>query len=282
LWPFTQGEANERPETLLPRLFGGEVPAISDAPVGRGEYAEILLAGGFPEARTRSPAARQRFFDSYVTSIVERDVADTSRVQDPTSVGTLLRLLAARSGSLARYDALARDAGIDGKTAKGHLAVLERLFLVRVRQPWHVNLGQRQVKAPKLYVADPGLLASLIGADARRVSDDDGFAGAIFETFVATELERQASWSPEPLSFWHYREGKREVDVIIERPSGEIVGIEVKASATVRARDFRGLVQMRERVGERLVTGVVIYAGERTLPFGKGLWALPLSALWTG
>jgi predicted AAA+ superfamily ATPase len=281
LWPFTQGEINGRPESLLARLFNGEVPTIGDAPIGRGEYAELLLAGGFPEARTRGAAARRRFFESYVTSIVERDVADTSRVLDPTSVGTLLRLLAARSGSLARYDALARDAGIDGKTAKGHLAVLERLYLVRIRPPWHVNLGQRQVKAPKLYVADPGLLAALVGADARRVREDDGFAGALFETFVATELERQASWSSEPLSFWHYREDEREVDVIIERPSGEIVGIEVKASASVRARDFRGLAHLRKRLGQRLLTGVVLYAGEQTLPFGERLWALPLNALWT-
>jgi predicted AAA+ superfamily ATPase len=282
LWPFTQGEINGRPEHFLTRLFEGGVPTVNDAPVGRGEYAEMLLAGGFPEALTRAGTSRQRFFDGYVTSIVERDIADTSRVSDPESVGTLLRLLASRSGSLARYDALARDAGIDGKTAKGHIAVLERLFLVRIRRPWHVNLGQRQVKAPKLYVADPGLLAALIGADARRVREDDGFASALFETFVATELERQASWSAEPLSFWHYREDKREVDVIVERPSGEILGIEVKASATVRASDFHGLVYLRKRLGRRLVAGVVLYAGEQTLPFGEGLWALPLSALWTG
>ncbi|HEY4809882.1 MAG TPA: ATP-binding protein [Solirubrobacteraceae bacterium] len=281
LWPLTQGEVRGRPESFLASLFAGEFSRIGDAPVGRGEYAEILLAGGFPEARTRTAAARRRFFASYVTSIVERDVADTSRVHDPTSVGTLLGLVAARSGSLARYDALAREAGIDGKTAKGHLAVLERLFLVRIRQPWHVNLGKRQVKAPKLYVADPGLLAALIGADERRLREDDGFAGALFETFVATELERQASWAPEALRFWHFREADREVDVIVERPSGEVAGIEVKASATVRAQDFRGLVHMRERLGKRLVAGVVLYAGEQTLPFGEGLWALPLSALWS-
>lgn len=280
LWPFTQGELIGRPERFIARLFNRDVPRAHDAPVGRGAYAETLLEGGFPDARNRTTATRLRFFDSYVTSIVERDVADTSRVQDPASVGALLRLVAARSGALARYDALARDAGIDGKTVKGHLAVLERLFLVRIRQPWHVNLGHRQIKAPKLYVSDPGLLASLIGAGERRVREDDGFAGALFETFVATELERQASWSPEPLSFWHYREGEREVDVVIERPSGEIVGIEVKASATVRASDFRGLTHMRERLGERLVTGVVLYAGEHSLPFGEGLWALPLTALW--
>jgi hypothetical protein len=281
LWPFTQGEIAGRPEQFLARLFRGDVPAISGAPVGRTEYAELLLAGGFPEARERTGAARTRFFDGYVTSIVERDLADAARVQDPGAVATLLRLVAARSGSLARFDALARDASVDGKTAKAYVDALERLFLVRVRRSWHVNLGKRQVKAPKLYVADSGLLAGLVGADARRVREDDGFAGALFETFVANELERHAAWSPEPLSFWHFREGDREVDVIVERPSGDVVGVEVKASATVRPRDFAGLLHMRGQLGARLAAGVVVYAGERTLPFGDRLWAVPLTALWT-
>lgn len=282
LWPLAQSEIQGGGHDLLAGLLDGEVPQITDAPVGRHEYAEMLLAGGFPEALTRAGASRGRFFESYATSLVEREVADTSRVHDPAAVGTLLRLLAARSGSLARYDALGRDAAIGGKTAKAHLEVLERLFLVRIRRPWHVNLGQRQVKAPKLYLSDPGLLAALLGADARRVREDDGFAGALFETFVATELERLASWSRQPLSFWHYREGEREVDVVLERPSGEIVAVEVKASATVRAHDFRGLNHLRERVGRRMLSGVVLYAGERTLPFGDRLWAVPLQALWRG
>ena len=94
----------------------------------------------------------------------------------------------------------------DGKTVKHHIDVLERLFLVRIRRAWHVNLGKRQVKAPKLYVSDTGLLSALVGADLRRVLDEDGFAGSLFETFVATELERQASWLAQSLSFWHYRE----------------------------------------------------------------------------
>jgi hypothetical protein len=113
------------------------------------------------------------------------------------------------------------------------------------------------------------------------VHEDAGFAGALMETFVATELERHASWHPEPLSFWHYRDGDREVDVIAERPSGEIIAVKVKASATVRPQDFRGLRHLRERIGGRLRSGVVLYTGERTLPFGENLWALPLQALWS-
>ncbi len=280
LWPFTQGEIAGRKEDFLMGLFDGRAPIVSDAPVGRHSYAEMLLTGGFPEASTRPASARSRLFASYVDSVVDRDVAAASRVRDPAAIGTLLRLLAARSGSLARYDALAREAGADGKTIKSYVDVLERLFLVRVRRPWHVNLGRRQVKAPKLYVSDTGLLSALVGADERRVREDDGFAGALFETFVATELERQASWLPEPLSFWHYREGEREVDVVVERPSGEVVGVEVKAGATVRARDFAGLRHLRDRLGERMRAGAILYAGAQTLPFGEDMWAVPLQAMW--
>jgi uncharacterized protein len=280
LWPFTQGEIAGRREDFLTGLFEGRVPSVHGAPVGRGSYAEMLLTGGFPEARSRPAGARPRFFASYVDSIVDRDLAETSRVRDPASVGTLLRLLAARSGGLARYDALAREVGIDGKTIKGHIDVLERLFLVRVRRPWHVNLGRRQVKAPKLYVSDTGLLSALVGADERRLEGDEGFAGALLETFVASELERQAAWLPQPLSFWHYREGPREVDVVVERPSGEVVGVEVKAGATVRPRDFAGLRHLRDQLGKRMLMGVVLYTGAHTLPFGEGLWAVPLQAMW--
>ncbi len=188
LWPFTQGELVGHRETFLSRLLAGESPAVIDVPAGRHRYAAMMLTGGFPEAHGRPLAARSPFFSSYVASIVDRDVADASRVQDRASIGTLLAMVAARSAGLARYDALARDVGIDGKTVKSHLDVLERLFLVRIRRPWHVNLGSRQIKAPKLYVSDTGLLGSMVGADVDRVRDDDAFAGALFETFVATEL----------------------------------------------------------------------------------------------
>lgn len=281
LWPLTQGEIHGRREGFLDQVFDGAIESITDADVGRNSYADALLAGGFPEARTRSGVSRVRFFSSYIESIINRDLGDAGRVRDPATVGTTLRLVAARSGSLASYESLARGVGIDGKTAKSHVDILERLFLVRVRRPWHVNIGKRQVKAPKLYVADSGLLAGLIGADANRLRNDDGLVGAMFETFVANELERQASWSSRPLTFWHYREGEREVDTIIERPSGEIVGIEVKAGATVRSRDFAGLSHLRDHVGDRFRAGIVVYTGARTLPFGDRMWAVPLSGLWS-
>jgi predicted AAA+ superfamily ATPase len=139
-----------------------------------------------------------------------------------------------------------------------------------------VNLESRQVKAPKLYLSDTGQLGALVGADASRVREDDGFAGSLFETFVATELKRLASCSEQPLTFWHHCEAGLEVDVIVEHPSGEIVGLEIKACATVRAGDFAGL----RHLGERMGGGAILYAGAHTLPFGKRTWAIPIQALW--
>lgn len=280
LWPFTQGELRRGKDRFLPSLFRGEPPRVVDAPASREEYSELLLRGGFPEAQSRGHGDRRRFFQGYAASIVERDVEETSRVHDPASVEAILRLVAARSGSLARFDSLGRDVGVSGVTAKNYVDVLERLFLIRVRRPWSVNMGKRQVKAPKLYIADTGLLAGLTGIDVQRINEDGGVAGSLFETFVATELERQASWLPEALGLWHYRERDNEVDVVVERPSGDVVGVEVKAGATVRSRDFGGLVRLRDRLGERFKSGVVLYPGDLTLPFGDRLWAVPLSGLW--
>ncbi len=280
LWPFTQGELTGGRDRFLDLLFDGEVPTSEGSPLGRDAYAEMLLKGGFPEAQHRPAKDRRRFFESYVQSITERDVPETSRIHDSSAVGELLRLIAARSGSIARYERLGRDLKMDGKTAKSYVQVLDRLFLIRIRRAWHRNLGKRHVKAPKLYVADTGLLAELVGIDSGRVKADGGIAGALFETFVANELERQASWSEEPCTFWHLREREREVDVIAERRNGDIVGVEVKAAATVTYGDFAGLAWLRDQFGPRFRAGVVLHTGQEPRPFGNRLWALPLDTLW--
>jgi hypothetical protein len=130
-------------------------------------------------------------------------------------------------------------------------------------------------------VVDSGLLAFLIGANEQRIAGDGAVAGMALESFVAMELLRQSDWAEEPVSLYHYRDKEqREVDVIVERYSGEVAGIEVKASATVSARDFAGLRYLREKLGSRFKGGVVLYAGSDTLPFGERLAAVPLQGLW--
>lgn len=283
LWPFSQSEIEGSRENIVDRLFENEPPRIHGAQVGRAAYVERVIQGGFPDALGRNEAARERFFSSYVPSILGRDISDIARIHDAARVGDLLRAVASRAGSLMSSRGMAGDLGIDHKTVLAYTKVLEDLLLVRRLSSWSANIGSRQVKAPKLHVCDPGLLASLLSFDTDRLVADPKLAGPIFETFAATELERQSSWSEHPPRFYHYRDHRqREVDLVLERGVGEIVAVEVKSGAAVRSKDFAAMRFLRDSLGPRFKSGVVLYAGSDTLPFGERLHAVPLCALWRG
>ena len=145
---------------------------------------------------------------------------------------------------------------------------------------WSGNLGKRLVKAPKLLLCDTGLAAHLAGVDAERLSREFGLVGPLLENFVAMELRKQSAWSRMQPRLFHFRtQTGQEVDLVLEDRAGRIVGIEVKAGATVGAQDFKGLRMLAEAVGKRFRRGVVLYTGTTVIPFGANLHALPVSAL---
>jgi uncharacterized protein len=282
LLPFSQGELRGEQETFIARLFQGAWPHVLDAPVGRSAYAEVIVAGGYPTAVQRSPARRARFFDSYIEAIIRRDLSTIAQVHDQANIGNLLAALGAISGSLLNYDGLSRDLGVSANTLRAHTSLLETLFLVARIEAWNSNLLGRLIKTPKVYVADTGLLSHLVGADAARINTDGRIAGSFFETFVVNELRRQITWQQDPPRQYHYRDRDgREVDVVLERRDGSIVGIEAKAAASVSSSDFRGLRHLREKLGSRFKFGALLYAGQRSLPFGDRLAAVPVSGLWS-
>lgn len=282
LWPFSQGELAGRRERFIDRLLAGEAPHIDDAPIGRGAYAERIVTGGFPDAQDRGRRGRARFFDSYIASMLSRDLRDIANIRDTDSVERLLRLVAARSSSLVSSRAVAGELGADHKTVAARTRILEDLFLVSRLRPWHVNLGSRQVKTPKIHITDTGLLAHLTNVDAERIDKDGTLAGPIFETFAAMELTRQCDWAENSPSLFHYRDKQqREVNVVLELGSGEVAGVEIKTAAGIQPRDFAGLRHLRDKLGRRFTMGVVLYTGRRTLSFGERLAAVPLCGLWS-
>jgi predicted AAA+ superfamily ATPase len=281
LSPLSQGELRETRETFIPRLFHGEAPSTNEQPAGRRPYASLMAAGGYPEARLREGKRRMRFFDSYLETIIQRDLSTVANVQDRHAVRRLLGAFAATSGSLVNHNSLARDLGVNLKTVQAHTDLLETLFLVRRLPPYSANLLNRAVKTPKGYVTDSGLLAFLLGADEERIVTDHGVAGTMFETFAVMELLRQSDWQDQPTRPYHYRDKDgREVDLVLERQSGDVVGVEVKAAASVSPSDFSGLRHLRDKLGPRFRGGAVLYSGEGTVPFGDRLFAVPLSGLW--
>lgn len=242
----------------------------------------MLATGGYPELQGRSARGRSRFFASYIASIIGRDLEDIANVRNIENVERLLFIIAARSGGLTSFHGMAGDLHVDTNTARAHTKILEGLFLVRQLRPWHGNLSSRQIKSSKLHIVDSGLLAHLVSANERRIADDGSIAGTMLESFVAMELLRQSDWAHEPVQLFHYRDKQqREVDVILERHNGEIIGIEVKASATPSSGDFSGLRYLRDKLGQRFKAGAVLYTGADTLPFGDRLAAVPVSGLWS-
>jgi uncharacterized protein len=281
LWPFSQGELIGRRESFIDRLFASEVPHIEDAEVGRGTYATRIVAGGFPDAQGRSSRGQARFFSSYVSTMLGRDLQDIANVRDTDSIERLLRIVAARSATLVNSRGIGGELGVDHKTVTAQIRILEDLFLVSRLQPWHVNLGSRQVKTPKIYMTDTGLLTHLANINTARLTHSLDLAGSIFETFAVMELARQCDWAESPAALFHYRDKQqREVDVVLEQGSGEIAGVEIKTAAGVQPSDFAGLRHLRDKLGAGFKAGVVLYTGKRTLSFGDRLTAVPLCGLW--
>ena len=281
LWPFSQAERRGAPPQLIASLFAGEPPRIANAARGRRPLTDLLVAGGFPEALRRQGTRRGRFFDSYLRTVLDRDLATIAKVHDRANVRRLLTAIAATTGSPTNVDGISRDLGVAASTVRAHIDLLETLFLVYRLPAWHSNVLSRLVKAPKLHIIDSGLLAHLLSANADRILNDGRIAGALVETFAVMEIVRHADVDPDPPNLFHFRDRRgHEVDLVLERRDGTIVGVEVKASATTSPADFSGLRLLRDRLGDRFAFGAVLYTGSQTFPFGDRLAAVPLSGLW--
>jgi predicted AAA+ superfamily ATPase len=284
LWPVAQAEVEGSQLNLVDALFEAQPPSISGAVEGFGAWLARALAGGLPEAREREEGRRRdAWFSSYLETLVERDVRDLSDIRAVDEVPALLTLVASRSAGPLNIAGLAADLRISEASARRYLSLLRAVFALFRVPSWRRNLGRRATAAPKYQLVDSGLAAHLLSLDRHRLAADEPLAGGLFEGFVRMELVKQAEWSEARPSILHFRTrgGAREVDAVLERRGGQVVGVEMKASASLSKRDFRGLEALRNERGDAFVAGVVIHAGEQTLPFGDRLWALPVSALWS-
>ncbi len=281
LLPLARCEIDRHPSDFLDRVFAGEPPIANDAVLGE-TLVETVLAGGYPEAIARAtPRRRQRWHLDYVDAIVRRDVRDVADVQHLSEMPRLLRMLALHTAQLANYSLLGAPLGLNHVTTACYAGILEQLFLVRTLPAWHDNERKRLTRTPKLHLLDTGLLASLRELTPARLRADRTLFGPVLESLVHAELLKLASWAEAGLRFFHYRDKERhEVDIVLEDPSGRVVGIEVKASATVNAADFRGMRLLADQCGDRFVLGLVLFDSGSTVPFAERMFAAPVSTLW--
>lgn len=281
LWPLAQQEVIGGTGRFVEALLGGEVPRVTGDARGRGAFAEIVSQGGYPEPRRRSPRGRSRWFQSYLTTTLERDIHDIADLYRDEELPRLLASLAAHSAQPANWTAIARGLGLADKTVATYTGLLEAIFLVQRIPAWRPSFLQRVLHAPKVYITDTGLLCHLLGADAHRIATDERVTGLALETFVGMEVIKQAELADDPPSVYHYRDRDgSEVDLILETRAGQVAAIEVKAAQSVSTSDLRGLRKIRDHAGDNFTAAVVLYTGESTIHLDDRIWAVPLSGLW--
>jgi len=284
LWPFSQGELAGRRESFVDRLLAGELDAGYRSDLTKRDYLERAAAGGFPEAVRRTGHRRAAWFDAYLETVIEREAPGVAASPRTAELPRLLRLVAARHAGLLNVADLARDAGLPERSVHRYLEVLEAVFLVRRLPAWAANLSQREVRAPKIYLTDPGLAAHLRGAGPdvlRRPELALGADGPVLEGFVYAEILRQCGWSAARPELSHYRDRNgAEVDIVVEDRHRRVAAIEVKSGSSIDHRDIRHLALLRDRLGDRFAAGAVLHSGPDVLPLGDRLAAVPTSAVW--
>jgi len=282
LYPLAQSEMAGHPPHFLDTLFGGRFSARKRPRLGR-ELAGRIADGGYPAALGRGTARRRAaWYRDYVETMVQRDVRDLARIASLDTLPRLLNFAAGQTARLINISDLGAPLQLSRPTIRDYVTLLEGVFLLEEVPPWHSNRLTRLIKTPKLHVGDTGIASAVLNRDAAALWEDRALLGQMLETFVYQELRRQASWQEDEIRFHHFRDRDGfEVDLVLERPGGELAGVEVKAGATVTAADFRGLQKLKDGTGKHFRAGVVLYDGEVAASFGESLYAVPLAELWT-
>lgn len=289
LWPLTVSEIRKRnPSTILkwalspaPKLAALPTPEKTD----RQGYIDIILRGGFPEIFPLEAEERQEYYRDYVNAIVDRDVAVVAPVRKTDALKRLINQLAVRTAMELNLSETCELVGVQRNTLGQYLDVLSRLSVVGKLGAWASGESRREVKNAKSHFIDTGVACALRGLTSESFHADMNPAalGGLMESFVYSELMRSAPYQGQDFRFYHWRDSRgREIDILAESAT-RLIGIEVKASTTVSAQDFKHLRWFAEKGpgATRGITGLVFYLGQEKLSFGNSTFALPVSTLWS-
>ncbi len=281
LYPLSVLEVIGGEGGFLAKLMGN---GFKPATIRRKQkLVDLIKQATFPEITVEDGERRRQWFESYITTILQRDVRQIADIAKLGVLPNLLRVLSARAGGLVNEADISRAIGQNAVTAKNYRVLLQMMFLTFDVRPWYRNIGKRLVKSPKGYLVDTSLLCHLQQIEIEKVDiNDPHIFGHIFENFVATELLKQLASSEEAAELYHFRtsDGK-EVDFVLERPNGKLSAIEVKGRDAVTESDFKGLKELRGQTGGDFICGIVLYRGNKIIPFADSLWAVPVESMWS-
>lgn len=280
LWPLSQSELHKQTSTFLKILTEAD-GRYQNRKTNWASTVQAIKTGGYPEAVLRATETRRdRWFESYLTAVLQKDIRELSNIEGLTQIPNVLHLLATRAGSTINFSDIARLAGIKNTTFQRYMALLEHVFLLVKLPAWTPNAEGQFVKSPKVLLNDTGLLCYLMGESTESLLQNRATAGLFFENFVTLELLKQLSWSNIQLKAYHFSmHSGAEVDLVLEDRKKQLYGIEIKSRASVTAADFKGLKRLAEFAGKKFQKGIVLYTGDQVTGFGERLQAVPAGNL---
>lgn len=280
LMPLSCQEIRGNNINLLDSLFKADLRGFSGEVHSADKIISKVISGGYPEIqKIDSARGRYQWFSSYIQTYIQRDVRDISDLRHVDKFLKMYRLLASRSGNLLNKADVARDAAINIKTFDNYLELLKLVYQVELLPAYSANLDKRLVKASKLFFTDSGLLSHLLNINSEKEFYASPYRGGLFETFIFSELLKAVKYDEKGARLYYLRTAdNQEVDFVIERGSA-IVALEVKLAGTVQKADFRHLKMLQAKAGN-MRAGYIIYLGDRVLPFGRGLYAIPAGSIF--
>ncbi len=281
MFPFSQGELKQKKENFIDNIFKKELPKSTFNKLNINDFYKTLLFGGFPPVQNFTNLDDvKRWISSYLQTILQRDVKDISNIEAIHEFPRLFKLLATRSGMLLNTSDISRSLGMINMTLKRYLHLLEILYFIQLLPAWFTNYGKRIIKSPKLHICDTSFLGQLLEIDQNKFSNDPSLLGQFIENFVFSELLKQKSWAKSKIDLYHFRTNDNEVDFVLEKNDGTIIGIEVKSSRTIKSDHLKGLKYLKSIAKNKFHRGFVLHFADRIEAIEKDIYSIPIQALW--
>ena len=292
LWPLSQAElAGCSTPGAWDWIEGFDASPRKPMPAGsprsgRRSCVSLVCRGGFPEIVAMRSGLRSGWFESYVETVIERDVVALGDLRRRAVLAPLVRWIAASTSSELNVQAVSSRLGVDRATMESYLDWMETVFLMHRLPAWSRRMQSRAVRRPKIHISDTGLAAALLGVGPNSLTAPTSpSAGPLFESFAVNEIVRQLSASRPAERAHHYRDHDgREVDLLLERPDGAVTAVEVKATSSPRAEDLRHVAWLRDRLDVTspgdFRAGVLLHTGQQHLTVGDRLHLRPMQSLW--
>lgn len=284
--PFTQTEIDGTENRFVERAFEGELEHSPEpSETTREDYVARVVRGGMPLALTLKEDAGLRWFDGHVRQSLERDAGEIRKIHRNAELRQILFRIVGQTAGLLNIAKVAQGLESSRSTATAYIELLESLFLINILPAWGTTLSSRVTSTPKVHVVDSGIGGYLLGLSSAKLKRLEPSSmtdfGHLLESFVVQEVLRQSSWLSTPVTagHWRTRDGE-EVDLVLERYDGAVVGIEVKAGDRVAGKDLSGLKKLRDRLGSAFVAGVAFHLGTVGYQVEDRIHSLPVDRLW--